>query len=605
MLQPLAPVDARGIFRTTLAENPAWQSVTLAVDSIGRGLAGILAGKVEPAGLISGFLDGGAADALRRDAPAWRGVHLLSQLLLRSLVRRAPRAARVRILDLGRGAGGVTPLLLPVLAEFNPDYVIGRASASEVEKARVGFGGFPFTRFDAIDIRHEITGSGFKDGSFDIVISSFHLGEERDPWAVLDRLRQLLAPGGRLILAEPDAQGLWYDLLCGLFDAQRGGGQVAWEALLRERGFADVLDVSALYHDPNAKLLVAQAPVVGDVHASEDASPTAPGWLLSAEAGERWLVFCDGGGTGEELARRLGEAGCRTIRIFKGEAFRERNRDDFEFALDSRESVGRLLDAVGPNGEGPLRGIVYIAERPIPPGEPDGAASAMGEADTLLRGALVLVQELDTRCRDAWPRLWLVTRGAQGVDGYGGVAAPFNAALWGFGRVIRTEFPPSNCSLVDLEPHRNGADDKGRDAAILCSELLADGPEDEVAFRSGKRLLRRMMKQELSIVDVPPAGPRRLNERCYRLESAQPGALAGLGVREGRRRAPTPNEVEIEVRAAGLNFSDVMKALNLYPGLPPGVVPLGIECAGVISRVGNRRAGWGRATGFSRWRSRA
>ena len=59
-----------------------------------------------------------------------------------------------------------------------------------------------------------------------------------------------------------------------------------------------------------------------------------------------------------------------------------------------------------------------------------------------------------------------------------------------------------------------------------------------------------------------------------RLKTVQPGVLAGLGVREGRRRAPRPNEVEIEVRAAGLNFSDVMKALDLYPGLPEGDVSL-------------------------------
>ncbi len=44
--------------------------------------------------------------------------------------------------------------------------------------------------------------------------------------------------------------------------------------------------------------------------------------------------------------------------------------------------------------------------------------------------------------------------------------------------------------------------------------------------------------------------------------------------------------MEIRTHAAGLNFSDVMKALNLYPGLPDGPIPLGIECAGVITQTG-------------------
>jgi NADPH:quinone reductase-like Zn-dependent oxidoreductase len=59
-----------------------------------------------------------------------------------------------------------------------------------------------------------------------------------------------------------------------------------------------------------------------------------------------------------------------------------------------------------------------------------------------------------------------------------------------------------------------------------------------------------------------------------------------LALRACERSEPGPGQVEIDVAAAGLNFSDVMKALGLYPGLPDGPVPLGIECAGRIERVG-------------------
>ncbi len=52
------------------------------------------------------------------------------------------------------------------------------------------------------------------------------------------------------------------------------------------------------------------------------------------------------------------------------------------------------------------------------------------------------------------------------------------------------------------------------------------------------------------------------------------------------RVAPPAGLIEIEVAAAGLNFSDVMKALMLYPGLGDGPVPLGIECSGTVSAVG-------------------
>ena len=77
------------------------------------------------------------------------------------------------------------------------------------------------------------------------------------------------------------------------------------------------------------------------------------------------------------------------------------------------------------------------------------------------------------------------------------------------------------------------------------------------------------------------------------------GSLEQLACRAGSRRAPGSGEVEIAVRAAGLNFKDVLNALDLYPG-DPG--PLGSECAGTSSR-------WARASPTSRsarrwWRSR-
>ena len=45
-----------------------------------------------------------------------------------------------------------------------------------------------------------------------------------------------------------------------------------------------------------------------------------------------------------------------------------------------------------------------------------------------------------------------------------------------------------------------------------------------------------------------------------------------------------PNDVAIGVKAAGLNFRDVMNAIGLYP---EGPMPFGGECTGVITEVGD------------------
>ena len=83
---------------------------------------------------------------------------------------------------------------------------------------------------------------------------------------------------------------------------------------------------------------------------------------------------------------------------------------------------------------------------------------------------------------------------------------------------------------------------------------------------------------------VPRAAPggqgTTARPQSFRLEASASGTLEALKLRAVARRPPAAGEVEIEVHAAGLNFSDVMKALGLYPGLGDGPVPLGLECGG-------------------------
>src|SRR6185503_17641294 len=100
--------------------------------------------------------------------------------------------------------------------------------------------------------------------------------------------------------------------------------------------------------------------------------------------------------------------------------------------------------------------------------------------------------------------------------------------------------------------------------------------ESEIAYRSGVRQAARLVRFTADHRAAP--GPPAL-----RLVNASPGTLDGLELRAIERRPPGPGEVEIEVRAVGLNFKDVLNALGLYPG-DPG--PLGSECSGVVTAVG-------------------
>jgi NADPH:quinone reductase-like Zn-dependent oxidoreductase len=60
-----------------------------------------------------------------------------------------------------------------------------------------------------------------------------------------------------------------------------------------------------------------------------------------------------------------------------------------------------------------------------------------------------------------------------------------------------------------------------------------------------------------------------------------------LEVRDGPDPIPRPGEVRIRVRAAGLNFAEVMGRLGLYPDAPKPPCVLGYEAAGVVDAVGD------------------
>lgn len=188
------------------------------------------------------------------------------------------------------------------------------------------------------------------------------------------------------------------------------------------------------------------------------------------------------------------------------------------------------------------------------------------DLDGWLAGALTVTQALaEHPAADA--RLWFVTAGAQTVEGEPSSTA--GAALWGFGRVVANELPGLGATCIDLD-----ASD-GPDAGELVDELLHADREDQVAIRSGHRSVARLthaVPDASALPDVP-----------YRLTLDGRGSFEFLGHAPLDRRNPGPGEVEIELRATGLNFRDVLNVLDMYPG-DPGAP--GLECSGVVSAVG-------------------
>ncbi|MBS2967034.1 polyketide synthase dehydratase domain-containing protein, partial [Actinocrinis puniceicyclus] len=245
-------------------------------------------------------------------------------------------------------------------------------------------------------------------------------------------------------------------------------------------------------------------------------------WVTVAEAGQR--------SSGSARLAVLGDVG----EMAAGERFADLAALDRALA-----GGGAVPDAV----------LVAIGAQP-------GAHRAEAARETT-EHTLALLREYLAGERLSDTRLIVVTRNAIAVDDESPDLAL--APVWGLVRSAQSEHP-GRFLLVDLDA----------DATPDWSALLSLG-EPQLALRDGEVRAPRLARA--------PAALRG----AWQLAAERKGSLEGLAIVPCDGDRPLAgNEVRVGIRAAGLNFRDVLIALGMYPG----DAPLGSEAAGVILEVG-------------------
>src|SRR5690606_10863505 len=210
--------------------------------------------------------------------------------------------------------------------------------------------------------------------------------------------------------------------------------------------------------------------------------------------------------------------------------------------LSTRTAVDAFIAGLRKTGESPDSVLYLGALDAVQPGDIPTGELALIELLHLVQALLEQAPPL--------PRLWIVTRGAQPVDGSEPIALE-QTALWGLARSIALEAPGLRCSIVDLS-----ATPDLEEAALICREVLADGPETQVAYRCGQRFVARLVRNTAG-GEVPHLRPAAPGE-AFRLETTTPGILDRLALVATERVPPSADQVEIRVHSAGLNFLDVL-----------------------------------------------
>ncbi len=197
----------------------------------------------------------------------------------------------------------------------------------------------------------------------------------------------------------------------------------------------------------------------------------------------------------------------------------------------------------------------------------DRPASDAAGARTALHRLLDILQACLAEERLGARPLVLVTCGAVCVAG--GDRAPdcAQAAVWGLVRSAQSEYP-GRLLLVDVDRE---------DASLRELAGVLGSAEPQVALRAGEALLARLAPAEGAGTLAAPEGP-------WTLAAGEDGTLESLSLAVAPEMAAAPGEgqVRVGVRAAGLNFRDVLIALGVYPG--GGAI--GGEGVGTVRAVG-------------------
>lgn len=565
--------SAPEILREFLARHPGHQGEALLCAATGAEFGAIMRGEKDAVQVI---FSGAGTDHLEQFygdglfASHW--VTAISAAVGR-MASALPDGRGLRILEVGAGTGALASYILPLLERGLHGYVFSDVSAGFFLPAQQKLAAYPEVEYRTFDLDRSPEEQDFEAGSFDFIVGTNVLHAASDVRAALGNLHRLLVPGGTLMFMDVASPRLWTESIFGL----TGGWwnltdrdlrpehpllpREKWEEVSKECGFSETLSLPGLRsadgEEGQVGILARKA-----WERAEDRAATAEAGPVEAS----WVIFADRHGLGDALAGEVRRHGSRCRVVRAGENFAPMEDDTCIVRPGEREDWNHLVG--GWLQDAPPQRFVYLWSLDREGGDP--AEVPMLGTDAFLH----LGHALDDFSPTGKFRFDLVTRGAQPVRRGANPVDPASGAIIGLFRVFLTEHPTAACRAVDLP---RGS----MDVRMLWEELLRAEPEREVARRGQARYVQRFTRGL-------PAGESRFDSSVpLRLESRERGSLDSLKFAPFDLPECGPGEVLIKVRAAALNFRDVLKALGLYPAESPDARMFGDEAAGDVVAVGS------------------
>ena len=545
--------SAKAVWLTLIEEHPEISELIRVAGRIGIRLLQILSGQLDDTEILP--------KSWQEDSPLMvpgsrTQIYKLMSVVLERVLSASRVGVRPRILwMLGKRIHG-EKILGPWMAAGHCDVTITVPTAQARRDLTARLSGYPDVAIHVIDDCVVPTAQAL-GGRFDLVIVASGMTGMSSREG-LEGLNQLLLSGGTLAFAEQTPNRLddflfgfvpgWWVVEDDRLESPRQR-PTRWKSRLEEVGFTSPDAVMTEAMGSSSFLMLA---VAGNVGAQESTDPAkAPSWLILFE---------------DECSASLALA--------IQDRMEQLNQESDIASIMDEEECHKLLAAT--RLAKPQLMVVTGLKKD------DGDAEMLLVSLKARLGALNSVlkanEESETPTSVTVISSGLFT-GDFSTGDQGSVAATIEGgALLGYLRVARNEFAAANLRLLDVQ-----VDSLNKAAEAVVAEVMLDSPEDEVLLGLFGRKVPRT--RALSFM----TNSSRDNEMCY-LDFSQPGSFTHLQWHAGPRVAPEQGELEIEVRAAGLNFRDVMYAMGLLPdeALESGFAgqTVGMELSGVVTRTG-------------------
>jgi pyochelin synthetase len=216
-----------------------------------RNQRALLAGEIAPLTLL--FPEGSwrIAEALYQNNPAVRHHNQVAAAVVSAFVRGLGDDRALRVLEIGAGTGGTSSAILPQLPPSRTEYWYTDLSTYFFIAAREKFSAHPFVRYAVLDANKDPKAQGHQPHSYDVIVAANVLHNAANLEVALTRIRELLRPGGLLLLLEGTRSTPWMWATVGYLETtdayadDRGAGEPAldvegWSRALAKNGFGSV-----------------------------------------------------------------------------------------------------------------------------------------------------------------------------------------------------------------------------------------------------------------------------------------------------------------------------------------------------------------------------